>query len=433
MKKMAVLILAVACAAALFGRGPAEMDQGAPPGAWTAIGPFGGNVTGLARNPKSPSELFAACETYPAQIFRSGNNGASWTRQSMFFDRVYDLVLDPKTPSTIYALCETTLRVSKDKGKTFTSCAFPSGFAVYAGRLAVHPTNPKIMIAGGYFVYNRADWKAAAAVARTTDGGAHWTIKQLGQNTDWGYTRDIAFAKSNPGYVYVCGYDYDGSFFHPAAFVSKNGGSTWTKVSGSAAFQNASACYSLHVDPRDPKKAWIGHAGGVARTANAGASWQAQSGSQVTRVTALAPDAANPNILYAGGSYNNVTSSLKSTDGGVTWKAVSKGLYGEPSRILASGAGVHQASAAGIFRSKNGGATWSPSHSGIRATSVDALGISPAAPNTIYAGLYGYAVLKTTNGGGAWTPCAEFYGSNLVASIAVHPTNPNTLFVKPSG
>jgi photosystem II stability/assembly factor-like uncharacterized protein len=432
MKKIAIILLASLCAVVLFGRSAAETEPAAPPGAWTAIGPFGGSITGLDRNPKAPSELFASSANYPAQIFRSGNAGASWTRQSIVQDRVYDLVADPKTAGTIYALCEYSLHVSKDKGKTFTRYSLPDGFSVYSGRLAVHPTNPKIILAGGYYRYDKVNWKSAMAVAKTTDGGAHWTVKQIGQNLDWGYTRDIAFAKSNPGYVYACGYDYDGGF-HPAAFVSKNGGSTWVKVSGASAFQSATACYSLTIDPRDPKKAWVGHSHGVARTANAGASWQAQSGSQVTRVTALAADSANPNILYAGGNFNYVSSSLKSTDGGVTWKGVSKGLYGEPSRILATGAGVHQASAAGIFRSKNGGAAWSPSHAGIRATAIDALGISPAAPNTIYAGLYGYAVLKTTNGGGSWAPCAEFYGSNLVASIAVHPTNPNTLYVKPSG
>jgi photosystem II stability/assembly factor-like uncharacterized protein len=155
---------------------------------------------------------------------------------------------------------------------------------------------------------------------------------------------------------------------------------------------------------------------------------------QFGRITALGADGANPNILYAGALYTDGTpTSLKSTDGGISWKAAGKSVYGEASRIIASGSNVHQASDAGIFRSKNGGAAWSPSHAGIRATTVRALGFCPASPSTIYAGLYGYAVLKTTNGGGAWSPCAAFYGSNLVASLAVHPTNVNTLFVKPSG
>jgi hypothetical protein len=183
-KKALVLMLAALCVVILIGRSAAETEPAGPPGAWTAIGPFGGNITGLARNPQSPSELFAVCGSYPAQVFRSANNGASWTRQSMFYNRVYDLVLDPKSPSTIYCLCDSSIQVSKDKGKTFTGFGLPTDFQVWEGRLAVHPTNPKIMIAGGYFIYDKTHWHSAAAVAKTTDGGAHWTVTKLSQNTD---------------------------------------------------------------------------------------------------------------------------------------------------------------------------------------------------------------------------------------------------------
>lgn len=434
MKKIAFVMVAAVCAVALIGGVAGETNPDGPPGAWTPIGPFGGNIAGLARNPKAASELFAVCKSYPAQLFRSGNNGSSWSRVSLINDRVNHLALDPKTPGKIYLLYDSTLRVSTDKGKTFTSRPFPSYFSTYGCRLAVHPANPQVILVGGYFTYDVVNWHSEMAVARTTNGGTTWTIKKLTPGTDSGYVRDLAFAKSNPNYVYACGYTYTNGLFSAQAFVSKNGGNAWTKVSGSPVFQSSStACYSVQVDPRNPKKAWIGHAGGIARTSNAGASWQAQSASSITRVTALAADSANPNILYAGGAYNYKVSALKSTDGGVTWTAVSDGVYGEPRAILASGANVHLASEAGVFRSLNGGAVWKPSQTGIRATDVKSFGIAPSAPNTIYAGLYGYAVLKTINGGGAWAPCAEFYGSNLIESIAVHPTNPNTLYAKPSG
>ena len=434
MKKVVLIVLAVLCAVFLFGFGPGYPNQPAPPGAWSSIGPFGGNICGLARNPKSPSELYAASSSYPSQIFRSVNNGSSWTRQSVISAYVYDLAVDPKTSGTIYLLCDNSVQVSKDKGKTFSRIALPSGFQGYDGAIAIHPTNPKIIAVCGNYIYDQANWRSELSVALTTNGGATWTIKRMSQPVDYGYGRDIAFAKSNPAYIYVCGFDYKDNKRSARIFVSKNGGSSWTSIGGAAVFQNISpACFSVHVDPRDPEKAWVGHYGGIARTSNAGGSWTAQKTTQITNVTALATDGSNPNILYAGAQHNYQYAGLKSTDGGSTWTAVTKGLYGECRRVLAAGPNVHLATRAGVFRSRNGGAAWATSHTGIRASSVAALGIAPSSPKTIYAGIYGYALLKTVNGGAAWAPCPSFSGSDLVASVIVHPTNANTLYVKPSG
>ncbi len=434
MKKAVVIILAVLCAVFLFGRSPGPADRPDRAGSWTPLGPYGGDIQGLARNPKSAAELYAVSSSSPSQIWRSTNSGASWTRQSIVMQWIYDLAIDPKTPSTIYLLSESYLYTSTDKGKTFSNHRFPDDFQSYNGRIAVHPANPKIIMVVGSYYYNTADWHSEIAVAKTTNGGATWTLKRLSNLTDYGYGRGIVFAKSNPNYIYLCGYDQKNSVTAARVFVSKNGGSTWASVGSSAVFNNSyPACYSIHVDPRDPKKAWVGHDSGIARTTNAGGSWKAQQTPQITHVTAIAADSSNPNILYAGGKYNLVYSSLKSTDGGNAWKASSTGLYGECRQILAAGSKVHQATQAGIFLSKNGGTTWNPGHNGIRAANIKAFAIAPSSPNTIYTGIQGYALLKTVNGGSAWTPCTEFYGSDLVASVVVHPSNPNTIYVKPSG
>ncbi|MCJ7586483.1 MAG: hypothetical protein MUQ00_01060, partial [Candidatus Aminicenantes bacterium] len=196
-----------------------------------------------------------------------------------------------------------------------------------------------------------------------------------------------------------------------------------------------STCYAIHADPRDPKKAWVSHYNGIARTTNAGSTWKAQQTPQITDATSIAADASNPKILYVGCKFGSdeTRSVLKSTDGGVTWKVTGDGVYGESHRILAAGSKIHLASAVGIFLSKNGGSTWNPGHNGIRASNIRAFAASPSSPNTIYAGIGGYALLKTTNGGSAWMTCGTFYGSLLVASVAVHPTNSNIIYVKPSG
>ena len=438
MKKIVLFVIGAIfvclCGLRLLGT---SAPQGASPdqaGAWTSLGPYGGDIVGLARNPKSPSELYAASSSYPSQIFRSVNNGSSWTRQSVVSQRIYDIAVDPVTPSTIYLISYGYLHKSTDKGKNFTNHQFPSGFNADYGRIAVHPTNPNIIIIAGIYYYDNVNYKTDIAVVMTTNGGASWTLKRFSNSADYGYGYDIVFAKSNPNYVYLCGYDQKNSVDTARVYVSKNGGGSWKSVAVAAIFNgDYPASYAIQVDPRDPKKAWVSHYNGIARTANAGSSWKAQQTPQITSVTSIAADTSNPKILYAGGKLNYTRNALKSTDGGVTWKVTGDGVYGGSHRILASGSKVHIATEAGIFLSKNGGVAWNPGHGGIRGANIKAFAASPSSPNTIYAGIYGYALLKTTNGGSAWTTCGAFYGSDLVGSVAVHPTNPNTIYVKPSG
>ncbi len=434
MKKAVVIILAVLCAVFLFGRGSAPIERPDRAGSWTPVGPYGGDIRGLARNPKSAAELYAASSSWPSQVWRSTNSGASWTRQSIVSQAIYDLAVDPKTPSTIYVLSYGYLHKSTDKGKNFTVRAFPAGFTGWYGRIAVHPANPQIIMIAGSYRYDNVNYKSDIAVAKTTNGGASWTVKRFPNSADSGYGYDVVFAKANPNYIYLCGYDYKNSVDTGRAYVSKNGGSTWTSVGGAAIFDGTyPACNAIYVDAHDPKKAWVAHNNGIARTTNAGGSWKAQQTPGITYVYSITADSANSKILYAGGELDYVYSVLKSTDGGITWKAYSDGIHGESRIILAAGSNVHLASQVGIFLSKNGGSTWNPSHAGIRGSNIAALGVSPSSPSTIYAGITGYALFKTANGGSAWTTCGTFVGSTLVASIVVHPTNPNTIYVKPSG
>lgn len=434
MKKALLIVLAVLCAVFLFGRGPGDDQRTAPPGAWTSLGPFGGDIVGLARNPKAPAELYAATESYPGQLWRSTNGGAGWTRQSTTLDRPYDLAADPLTPGKLYYIGYNALWISQNQGKTFERKQLPSGFGSNNGRIAVHPANPKVILVSGDYVWDNVNYKTGPAVARTTNGGTSWTVQKLTTGSEYGTVYDAVFAKSNPNYAYLCGYDHKNSVRTPRVFVSKNGGATWTGVGSSSVFSgDYTVCYAVCVDARDPKKAWVAHSYGIARTANAGGSWKAQQTTQITDVTAIAADASNPKVLHAGGKFQNFRGSLKSTDGGLTWQAVTEGLYGECRRILASGASVYWAGGAGIFQSKNGGATWSASQTGIRGANVEAFTVAPSSPNTLVAGIYGYTHLRTSNGGALWTPCGAFYGTEFTGSIAISATNPSQIYVKPSG
>lgn len=410
-------------------------------GTWTAIGPYGGEIKGLTRNPKSAKELYAAASGYPGQVFRSTNNGGSWTRIALLTDYLNDIVLDPLNPNTVYVLGGWGLFKSTDRGATFSNIKFPVGFHAGDGRLAVKATNPKILIASGTSATSSGAYRTCMAIAKSANGGKTWTLQKFEASSNRGLARDVAFSPRNPDIVFLCGYFSKlGSSNIPRVFVSANGGQTWKDVTSAAVFNPGNGggqLYGLALDPKDANKAYAAHQFGLARTSDAGSSWSAQaSPSSGFSANTVAVDASNSNILYAGGAGFSVETGkgcYKSADGGKTWKRYRSGYYGMGFKILAMGPRVHAATSAGIFQSKNAGVSWKPSHAGIRATDVPAFGLAPSAPLTIYAAAAAHGIYKTVDGGANWTKGPDFYRSEEVIRFAVHPTNPKTVYLLAGG
>ena len=58
----------------------------------------------------------------------------------------------------------------------------------------------------------------------------------------------------------------------------------------------------------------------------------------------------------------------------------------------------------GVFKTTNGGRTWSAINNGLTAVTVSALAIDPVIPSIVYAAgvAFGSGVYKTTDGGSNW-------------------------------
>jgi len=129
---------------------------------------------------------------------------------------------------------------------------------------------------------------------------------------------------------------------------------------------------------------------------------------------------------------------FKSTNGGGSWSAVNTGLTDTYGRALAidptTPATLYAGTEGGVFKSTDGGGNWSAVNTGLPLyTSFYTLAIDPTTPATLYAGTSGGGVFKSTNGGGSWSAVNTGLTATYVRALAIHPTTPATLYAGTEG
>ncbi len=156
----------------------------------------------------------------------------------------------------------------------------------------------------------------------------------------------------------------------------------------------------------DPNTIYLGAAsGGVWKTINQGASWEAVFEEQpILNIGSIAIQQSNPSTVWVGTGEGNPRNSIslgegmyKTIDGGKSWKKM------------------------GLEKTRN----------------IHRIIVDPSNPNTVYAGAIGnpYAehpergVFKTTNGGESWDKILFTNDTSGVADMIMDPSNPNKLFV----
>lgn len=291
--------------------------------------------------------------------------------------------------------------------------------------IAVHPTDPNIAYACG----------AQGGVWKTTNGGTSWTA--LSDNLPSLATGAVAIAASSPGVLYLgtgeANFSID-SYWGAGIFKSVDSGATWSPtgpIDPNRAPLNSAAIAQLVVHPTDPNTviAAVGtflegnrlFSGGIYRSIDGGATWTRALGTGLPTGAVAGSDVlydpADPNKVYAalgyvGGSANNGV--YKSTNGGASFTKLAGGLpttnVGRINLAIARSnalvlyASVHNISTdqlLGIWRTGDGGTTWTQKNATGAGCSTQcwydmALAVLPTDPNTVYFG--GVTLFRSTNG-----------------------------------
>ncbi len=157
--------------------------------------------------------------------------------------------------------------------------------------------------------------------------------------------------------------------------------------------------------------------------------WNATSGYNpgVGRITSIAVDKANQNHIIVGGETGGV---WKSNDGGTTWTVLTDNLanidvYALAIDPLNSSTYFWGSTGGSIFKSLDSGATWSL-HSSLPSGTVNKILIHPTDTSKMYASAQSGGLFKSTNGGLTWT--IIYPGATSGFDIEFKPGDPNTIY-----
>ena len=283
----------------------------------------------------------------------------------------------------------------------------PSGSV---GALVVAPSDPNVIYVGSGEGLQRPDLAVGDGIYKSTDAGKTWTHLGL---RDAQQITAIVVDPQNPDRVFVAaeGHPY-GPNAERGVFRSLDGGKTFEKVLYKD--ENTGAA-DLVMDPGNSQILF------AALWAARVAPWEVRSGESFT--------------IAGSGLY-------KSTDGGTTWRPITKGLPGAEEGLARIGIAIAPSNpkrmyltaeakrkAAGIYRSDDAGESWQSVNSdrriGGRGPGAMGIAVAPDNSDTIY--VANTTTWKSIDGGKTFVGWKGAPGGDDYQRIWISPENPQII------
>ncbi|MCB9919283.1 MAG: hypothetical protein H6832_12850 [Planctomycetes bacterium] len=435
-----------------YGLGIAKTVDGGV--SWVVYGSneFAGRcIARICVDPKNPAKLFAAStpaggflparsaarehplRNGPVGVFRSLDGGEHWTQLAGGLPTgiaATDLVIDPANPTTLYAAigdifgnANNGIYKTTDGGASWSKLGggLPSGTA---GRvsLAICASRPQRLVA--IFV-NPASSSGGSATTQgvylTDDSGATWSAKTAAGSFQSTYGWYLSVAAIHPTAPDTC---YTGGL---SLRRSTNGGASFSTITPPHV--------DLHALEFDAAGRLVcGNDGGVHVSSNLGSSWLARNDGLglIQLYAGMSVDPAQPDRVWGGFQDNGSCQRI----GPRTWSSVLGGDGGctaiDPSgqRVFVENQGTGN-----LYRSVNGGGSFSRSSSGISGSDRNCF-LPPFAIDASNASRMVYGtqrIYESTNGGTSWIPISGDLtngGTAAIHGLAIAPSDGRFVYVK---
>jgi photosystem II stability/assembly factor-like uncharacterized protein len=303
-------------------------------------------------------------------------------------------------------------------------------------------------------------------VWKSTDFGHTW--QPIFDSQPSGSIGALAVAPSNPDIIYVGsgeGLRRPDLSVGDGMYKSTDAGLTWQHLG----LRDAQQIGSIIVDPKDPNRVFVAALGhpygpnaerGVFRSLDGGQTWQKvlYKDENIGAVD-LQFDPRNSQVIFAdlwasrrppwtiGGAYNGSGSGLyKSTDGGNTWRQITKGLPSEADGLGRVGVAISLSDPdrmyawvdatkndakknTGIYRSDDAGESWQLVSSERRVTGrgddFNCVRVDPSNKDVIY--VANTSTYKSTDAGKNFTAIKGAPGGDDYHTIWINPENPDII------